>query len=545
MLTTVLWREGEPQATGYESENTVLPQTASPGANVPGNQCQWLILWSVSSTDPLLMDDLVLDHILEFVDGDTLLTGRLVCQRWKTEITKRNGLWRRRCEGLGADESHKVFPSTTDFFRLFVNLRKELGEMSFRENWQVNDHCDGSRCVIHKELTRRWEHERHEDWVTKIVPSLRKKEHLGKKIVVCTRQGGLVVLDEEKKEVAWRTEQLVTAVFTQFKDSIFTVTSLGNIELYSLDGKYKVTETGGKLRGVKAVRSHATAPFLVVWLGGNTLCLVNEKMQVFPLHLPSPQLPEQQDGQEPAEAEPILGLYFNTRVEHTDGQLIVIIKRKSAQCFVIFTTSGDILHHRFLKCDPLCEMSSSIEPGKGRYRFVCMSEGHIVARSIQFRSSGITVEPLWRKAIPDIECQLISAGKKFLLCSVDTSLQVYRMDDGTLVGEIPVFINGDNLAYVYTAETESHSSIVETVNQVQFIEGRLNKDKSRPVSIHLLNAKWLDGLSSSTTNQDFPVAVIYSREHPWGRCIRWSEGLWGKLLPSKPKSDQASDDIAD
>ncbi|KAL8592292.1 hypothetical protein ACOMHN_036926 [Nucella lapillus] len=276
------------------------------------------------------MDDLVLDHILEFVDGDTLLTGRLVCQRWKTEITKRNGLWRRRCEGLGADESDKVFPSTTDFFRLFVNLRKELGEMSFRENWQVNDHCDGSRCVIHKELTRRWERERHEDWVTKIVPRLRKKEHFGKKIVVCTRQGELVVLDEEKKEVAWRTEQLV-----------------------------------------------------------------------------------------------------------------------------------------------------------------------------------------------------------------------YRMDDGTLVGEIPVFINGDNLAYVYTAETVSHSSIVETVNQVQFIEGRLNKDKSRPVSIHLLNAKWLDGLSSSTTNQDFPVAVIYSREHPWGRCIRWSEGLWGKLLPSKPKSDQASDDIAD
>ncbi|KAL8618410.1 hypothetical protein ACOMHN_050178 [Nucella lapillus] len=258
-----------------------------------------------------------------------------------------------------------------------------------------------------------------------------------------TRQGELVVLDEEKKEVAWRTEQLVTAVFTQFKDSIFTVTSLGNIALYSLDEKYKVTETGGKLRGVKAVRSHATAPFLLVWLGGNTLCLVNDKMQVFPLHLPSPQLPEQQDGQEPAEAEPIVNLYFDVKVDHSNGQLAVAIKRSDSVCFVIFTTSGNILHHRFLKCDLLCELSASLEPGQGRYRFVCVSEGRVVARSIQFSSRGITAEQLCKTALParsaDWKRQLILAGKKLLLCKVATSLGVYRMDDGTLVGEIPGF----------------------------------------------------------------------------------------------------------
>ncbi|KAL8567851.1 hypothetical protein ACOMHN_058973 [Nucella lapillus] len=150
--------------------------------------------------DPLLLPAVVVDNILEFVDDDTLLTGCMVCQRWRREITQRKELWRRRCERLGAHEPDKVFPSDTDLFSVYLNVMSVLRHMSTRNSWQVDDNCDGSQCVFHKELVSCSERVRREDWVSNIVPDIKHKERVGKKIIVCTGRGELIVLDEEKKK---------------------------------------------------------------------------------------------------------------------------------------------------------------------------------------------------------------------------------------------------------------------------------------------------------------------------------------------------------
>ncbi|KAL8604819.1 hypothetical protein ACOMHN_028447 [Nucella lapillus] len=503
-------------------------------------------------TDPLLLTDLVVDSILEFLDDDTLLTGRLVCQRWKREITERTGLWMSRCEGLGAHKPEKTFPPETDFFRVFLNLRRISLQMSSRESWQLDHYCDGSQCVFHEELESHHERQYNDNWISGIVPDIKYVRRFEKEIAICTTHGELIVLDEEKKEVAWRTEKLGTDIIHKFKDVIFTVTSFGNIEVYPLHGKCEVTDTGGKLVGVIAVYAHPTAPFLLVLLRNNQVFLVSDQMQLFPLRLPSPQPSEQQDGQVSTDAEPIVGLFFEMNVAHSDDLLAVAIKRRSSMCFVIFTAGGDVLHHVFLLYNISSEWSAPLERGQGRYRFVCLGEEHIVAHSIHFRFSGITVEQAWKKALParfaESPHEMIAAGQTFLLALEGTTLQVFRVEDGTLAADFSDFFSSRCIKLIFTRHAGSIDQIVRTVQQVEKridLNGEGDSRQRTSERTYIINYDWLNGLSPSTMRPDFPVAVIFSTENLWGSCLRWSDELWGDIsLPPKQETDEASDDIA-
>ncbi|KAL8583913.1 hypothetical protein ACOMHN_009666 [Nucella lapillus] len=143
----------------------------------------------LSCSDPLLLDDLVLDNILEFVDGDTLLTGRLVntqvCHRWKTEISQRSGLWRRRCERLGVLEPDKTFPPETDFFPMYLKSSRLLRQIARGQAWQVDDHCDGSHCLLHKEVASALQRQRHENLILHIAPDNKFQHHFGTEIAIC------------------------------------------------------------------------------------------------------------------------------------------------------------------------------------------------------------------------------------------------------------------------------------------------------------------------------------------------------------------------
>ncbi|KAL8619320.1 hypothetical protein ACOMHN_056964 [Nucella lapillus] len=400
-------------------------------------------------TDPLLLlDVLVVDTILEVMDDATLLTGRLVCRRWKNEITQRKGLWRRRCERLGTHDPDKAFPRDTFFFPVYLNFKRMLGQMSRGQGWKVDDACDGSQCAFHRELAP---YSERDGWVSALVPDKLLFKPCQKKIV-----------------------------------------------LY---------------------------PFLLVCLTNSKVSLVNDKMQVFPLRLP--QLSEQQDSQDSADAEPIVDLIFKIAVD-SDGQLAVAIERKSSMCFITFTTRGEILHHVLFKCDCLTEWSP-LAPGQGRYRFVCRFEGHVVARAMHFSSRGITVEQLWKKALPaDCQRQMVLAGHKFLLCCKGTNLRAYRMVDGTLAADFTGFPLGPGLkTTTFVIKTGSCTRTIEKI--VDIINRRevfLNKDDGRPETMYFVNYDWLDGLSPSTMRSDCPVAVIFSTDHPRGRCLRWSGGLW-------------------
>ncbi|KAL8581550.1 hypothetical protein ACOMHN_042942 [Nucella lapillus] len=481
---------------------------------------QRLKLWF---SDPLLLNDLVVSTILEFVDDDTLLTGRLVCQRWKSEITQRTGLWRRRCERLcGAHEPDKPFPPETDFFRVFLNLQKVLGRMACRESWQLDDDCDGSQCGVHKELARRCEWRRQVKWLNTIVPDIKYHLFFDKKIVICSRNGELIVLDEEKKAIAWRSEKLTTDILEKFNDSIFTVTQTGNLEVYSLNGKCESTDTGGQLQGVKSITVHLTAPFLLVLLSDSRVFLVNDKMHVFPIHLPPPPQPSQQQG---SQAEPIGVLRFELNVGPSDDQLALAAVRKSSMSFTIFTPCGDILYHVFVMCDYITELSTPLGPGQGMYRLVSQNEGHVVAHALHFSSSGITVNQLWKKTLPARFCTDfgrpgILAGQKFLLCYEGTALRVYRMDGGALAAEFTFCLNGANRKGDCIVKTGSITRCIdETVNRLLFLEGRTlmeTNGQRRPDTLHIVNYDWLDGLSPSAMSPDFPVAVIFSSRNPRG-----------------------------
>ncbi|KAL8604821.1 hypothetical protein ACOMHN_028449 [Nucella lapillus] len=485
--------------------------------------CQWLILWSVFSFDPLLLPDVV-DNILEFLDEDTLLTGRLVSRLWKHEITQRNGLWRRKFERLGAHKPEKTFVPEKDFFSVHMNFKSMLGQMSRGEGWRA-DTCDASQCLLHEGLAKYNERERREDWVLNIVSDFKHKERVEKKIILITRHGELVVLDEEKKKVAWRTERNVTNFFTLFRDSIFTITFLGNIEVYTLNGKCAVTDTGGKLQGVRNVHVNPTGCFLLVLLRNRSMFLLNVKMQVFPLRLPSPPLPRQRDGRESAEW--IMSLEFDLVVNHTDRQLAVAVRRQSSLSLVTFTRTGDVLHRLFLKCHRLNEFTPALDAGRGRYKLVCLWEGHVVARSVYFSSRGIAVEQLWKSTIPArflpaLHRHMILAGRKFLLSCDDSTFQVYRMDDGTLVADFSAFLNGYKLGKSFIMKTRPcATSIDTTVQDVHRLEAH-----NRPDMVYIINFDWLDGLSPSTMRPDFPVAILFTKEIPGGRCLRWSQALW-------------------
>ncbi|KAL8589778.1 hypothetical protein ACOMHN_020781 [Nucella lapillus] len=395
------------------------------------------------SSDPLLLPDVVVKKILEFVDDDTLLTGRLVCQRWNTEITSRNGLWRRRCERSGVDVKDETFTSCDDFFSVFMNLRRLLHRMSSGESWQVEDNCDGAQCAFHREMMRYCEC--GEDWISDIVQAdIKHMKRLEKKIAVC----------------------------------------------------------------------FSTPPSL-------------------------PQLSDQEESVKSPDAEGIEDLAFELNVDHSDGHLAVAIQRRSTMCFVIVTTSGDILHHVFVEYDRLIEKLAPLLPGQGRYQFVCLSEKHLVTHSVQFGSSRVAVEQVWRKAIParfaDWPPGTISAGREFLLKCCSTTLQVFRMDDGTLAADIPGFLSSYRVKLSINRKSGlCPESMDKQVWYVQQAEASLKEDceaGKRPEVVYILNTTWLNRLSPSTTQRDLPVAVIFSRENPRGKCLRWSEGLLGKTFP--------------
>ncbi|KAL8604862.1 hypothetical protein ACOMHN_028490 [Nucella lapillus] len=501
MLMTVLWREGqqrEPHATGYESEKNNLPQRDSPGANVPGNQ---------------------------------------VCQRWKTAITQRKGLWRRRCELLGA---HKpTFAPETDFFCMYMGLKRMLGQISRGEGWRADDACDASQCLLRDHLAKCNDiikSEGHEDWIHNLVPDFMVGQRMERKIIINTRHGELVVLDNEEKKVAWRTERNTTAYCILYKDVIFTITLLGNIEVYSWDGRCAVTDTGGKLQGVQEIHVDRTNLFLLVLLRDGRVFLVDDERPMLPLHLPSPPLPEPRDGEESAAAQPIDGVYTSVNVDHSgdDGErkLAVIAERQSSVSFVTFTQTGDVLHHLFLKFDHLFGLFPDLEAGKGRYRLVSLNGQQVVAHSVHVSSKGISVEQLWKRTVPAaLEPRVLAAGQKFLICIDGSAFQVYRMDDGTLVADFSAFLNGRRPPSCVIDKTECRSLNIHKAVQLVYDPNRIEHERGSDM-LCILNYDWLDGLSASTMRPDYPVAFMFSTETPsWVRCLRWSEGLWGGNSP--------------
>ncbi|KAL8589657.1 hypothetical protein ACOMHN_016041 [Nucella lapillus] len=449
----------------------------------------------------MLLPDVV-DTILEFLDGDTLLTSRLVCQRWKTAISQRKGLWRRRCELLGA---HKpTFAPETDFFSMYMGLKRMLGQISRGEGWRADDVCDASQCLLRDHLAKCndiIEREGREDWISNFVPDFMVKQRMEMKIILNTRHGELVVLDDEEKKVAWRTERNTTAYYILYKDVIFTITLLGNIEVYSWDGRCAVTDTGGKLQGVQQIHVDRTNLFLLVLLRDGRVFLVDDERPMLPLHLPSPPLPEPRDGEESAAAQPIDGVQTRVNVDHSgdDGerQLAVIAERQSSMSFVTFTQTGDVLHHLFLKFDRLFGLSPALEAGEGRYRLVSLNGRQVVARSVHISSKGISVEQLWKRTVPAaLQPRVLVAGQKFLICIDGSAFQVYRMDDGTLVADFSAFLNGIDKA-------------AQLVYNPDMIEHERGSDM-----MCILNYDWLDGLSASTMRPDYPVAVMFSTETP-------------------------------
>ncbi|KAL8569725.1 hypothetical protein ACOMHN_007248 [Nucella lapillus] len=524
MLMTVLWREGqqrEPHATGYESENTIHPQKDSPGPNVPGNQCQWLILWSVFSSDPMLLPDVV-NNILEFLDGDTLLTGRLVSRLWRTKISERNGLWRRRYEQLGAHEPGNTFAPETSFCHVYKNLKRMFCQMARETAWKRIDRCSGSRFQFHKER------ERYSHWVCKRFPDVKQREFIGKKTIICRKSGELLVLDEETKRVAWRTWKHTTDVFTRFDDFIFTVTFCRNIELYSLDVKCEERDTGGMLQGVWKAEAHPTAHFLVVSLKNETMFLVNDKMEVFPLKLPYSKSPEEESEQE-EEIKCLKVMYLN--VDHNDEQVVAMaIDNEYHTCVVIYNKVGKILHKRFFKT----EIYFPIEFQQGGYRILCVNEWIAETFSVHVSSMGITVDQLWKKAIParipTLE-RVGYVGRKFLLSLANGLVRVYRMDNGRLVAYIPVVCN------IYRKHsfptTRTASSMAELFVDINSTTGAIREhDKTMPDMLFIVNFDWLNGLSPANMRPDVPVAILFNNETPWGRCVHWSEGLWDKFPTS-------------
>ncbi|KAL8604855.1 hypothetical protein ACOMHN_028483 [Nucella lapillus] len=78
--------------------------------------------------------------------------------------------------------------------------------------------------------------------------------------------------------------------------------------------------------------------------------------------------------------------------------------------------------------------------------------------------------------------------------------------------------------------------IKNSVNEISCREEGLNKDEGRPESMYFVNTDWLDGLSQATMRPDTPVAILFTRDHPRGRCLRWSQGLWDNC-PTPPAED--------
>ncbi|KAL8572028.1 hypothetical protein ACOMHN_038386 [Nucella lapillus] len=384
---------------------------------------------NVKQSDPLLLTKVAVDHILEFVDDDALLTGRLVCKNWKTEIRKRNALWKRRCERLGAHESDKAFPSDTDFFSLYLNLKGILHGMASGHSWSFS-YNDPSQCDFHREVG--YKHVDRQAWVLSVATDIMQKKFWGKKIIARTKRGELIVLDEEERTVEWRTGKQTAACFKMFEGSIFVVTFSGDIEVYSLDGKCEVTETGGKLEGVTSIFPHLNAPFILLLIRETKLFLVDKKRQIFPLRLPPFQ-----------PSVKIKGLKFNikpVKVDYGDDQLVLVIWRRSYACFVMFTTRGESVRQLTLKFNRLYELSVDDKPGPSRCKVVYLSERQVVAHSLQFTSRGITVEQLWKKALPaHLPAEDAVAGKKFVLCFGKITT-VFRMDDGTPASFFPLHV---------------------------------------------------------------------------------------------------------
>ncbi|KAL8582100.1 hypothetical protein ACOMHN_004020 [Nucella lapillus] len=92
-------------------------------------------------------------------------------------------------------------------------------------------------------------------------------------------------------------------------------------------------------------------------------------------------------------------------------------------------------------------------------------------------------------------------------------------------------------------------SVDHLVQNIHFMQEGINMASGTKRYIQILytvNYDWLEGLSPSNTKPDFPVAVTFSEEHPNGRCLCWSEGLWESIsLPAEQKSEGASDHMAD
>ncbi|KAL8567261.1 hypothetical protein ACOMHN_023304 [Nucella lapillus] len=336
----------------------------------------------------MLMPELVVDTLLEYLDSDSLLAFRMVNEHWKKTITASNSLWKKKCmwTDMHPEEVAKTPLSDTCFFDYFRACRRLSSRLAYY--WVVDHGCAGHGCSLHSYLQASFPPYQHQFSYSHLLCDGSSMDYLYEQVVPRVFYRELIVIDVTIMAVLWRTERNDTHIVTRFGDRIFTITSSGNIELFSWDGVTReAINTGGALENATTLFVHEDARIILVGFADNKAVLVNEQMQLFPLNLPAPpQLSDQDNAESP---EPLRHLLFWTPAFWEVGTLVVSMERKSSVCFVITNIGGKLLHHATVSFSRRISSSHPTTPGQRWFKLIAEVEGHVVEYAIHFEQDGI------------------------------------------------------------------------------------------------------------------------------------------------------------
>ncbi|XP_076465705.1 uncharacterized protein LOC143297311 [Babylonia areolata] len=468
--------------------------------------------------DFFTLPDLVVEHILGYLNIPTLLNLRLVCQSWDRRLRAMGRMWNSRCQQQSVLPYTRPSQSAKSSFEHFMRSRRVLHLLK----------ANKALSMVYRPVFLWWPGSKimcsgasfHEDsFHYRLVPHIVEYSHHHQMIVTgCKSNVHLMAMHARSNLPLWVSKDFMPTCLLFSSDLLLAGNHFGQVRVLTLTGEALHKDFQCGPCSVTALDVHPDGHFMIVATTDGDLHLVDDSLDVFNMgSIVSIQI-DDVENYSVSDLVPTK-VFFLPDGGLKKDQVAVCVCTGHWICAAVLSSTGRLLQkdvHIFpISAFSFCRSSAQpnvVYTSSGKYvqhgrtftehTFKVSSKG-VVSQQVQER----VISESWSlfSNVDKENILLLAAGEKLGVAAIDNSVYVFNLACGTVMYKNKTFLHG------------------QTVKRLA-----LNKETGR---VCVVSTEWLDGLSPQSMQGEDPVmlftvpSVLGTVGHQGIASLFWSPSL--------------------
>ncbi|XP_076465500.1 uncharacterized protein LOC143297185 isoform X2 [Babylonia areolata] len=439
--------------------------------------------------DFFTLPNMVVEHILGYLNIPDLLNLRLVCQSWDRRLRAMGRMWNSRCQQQSVLPYTRPSQSAGSSFEHFMRSRRVLHLLK----------ADQALSMVYRTVFLWWPGSNimcfEASFRDRLVPRIMEYSHRHQMIATgCKFDVHLMAMHARSTLLLWASKDFMPTCLLFSSDLLLVGNHFGQVRVLTLTGNALVADFQCGPCSVTALDVHPDGHFMIVATMDGDLHLVDDSLVV--INVGSIVSIQSHD----VENYSILDLVPTKVFFLPDGglkkdQVAVCVCTGHWICAAVLSTTGRLLQkdvHIFpISAFSFCRSSAQpnvVYTSSGKYAQYGRT---FTEHTFKVSSKGVVSQQVQERVISgccliiDVDKEnilLLAAGKKLGVAAIDDIVYVFNLACGTVMYKNTTFLHG------------------QTVKRLA-----LNKETGR---VCVVSTEWLDGLSPQSMQGEDPVMLF-------------------------------------